>query len=110
MASEVIFHRLMQRDMNEVRQYYIQKVGESLADRFYEAFLSVVDRAAANPKHFHDFHPPLRRAGIPRFPYHFLYRETLKVWIPMIWEKDAGSADKPTGDPASIPSNSLLTK
>ena len=77
MACEVIFHRLVQQDMNDVRQYYIDEVGERLADRFYEAFLSVVDRAGANPKYFHEFRPPLRRANIPKFPYHFLFRETL---------------------------------
>lgn len=42
MASEVIFHRLVQRDMNDIRSYYIDEVGERLADRFYQAFLSVV--------------------------------------------------------------------
>ena len=78
MASEVIFHRLVQRDMNDIRSYYVDEVGERLADRFYDAFLSVVDRAATNPRYFHDFLPPYRRAAIPKFPYHFLYRETVK--------------------------------
>ena len=78
MASEVIFHRLVQRDMNDIRGYYIDEVGERLADRFYESFLAVVNRAAANPNYFHEIRPTLRKAAIPKFPYHFLYRETLK--------------------------------
>jgi plasmid stabilization system protein ParE len=74
MATGVIFHRLVQRDMDGILQYYRGEAGESLASRFYEAFMAVVEQAAEEPERFHYLKQPIRRASIPKFPYHFLYR------------------------------------
>lgn len=74
MAEHVIFHGLVQRDMDEIRRYYIDEADEHLADRFYFAFLSQVEKALANPEGFHLATGALRRANIPKFPYHFLFR------------------------------------
>ena len=76
MADSVIFHKLVQRDADAVLRYYADEADDALADRFYGAFLRTVDQALSNPQHFHFLRDPVRRADIPKFPYHFLYRET----------------------------------
>ena len=76
MASEVVFHRLVQRDMTRIRRYYSDEAGPELADRFYLRFLELVDRALSDPQRYHPVQDVLRRANISGFPYHFLYRET----------------------------------
>jgi plasmid stabilization system protein ParE len=68
------FHRLVQRDVHEILEYYHSVSGEKLADDFYELFLSHVRLAAGNPSGFHFDAPGLRRVNLPRFPFHFLYR------------------------------------
>lgn len=50
MPREVVFHRLVQKDMDDVRKYYSQEAGEKLADQFYFRFLEFVGRAAENPR------------------------------------------------------------
>jgi plasmid stabilization system protein ParE len=70
----VIFHRLVQRDMNDVLHYYTKEAGEIVADRFFQTFLQVVERVISSPEYFHPVSPVLRRADITGFPYHFLYR------------------------------------
>ena len=76
MASEVIFHRLVQRDMDGIRKFYSEEASLEVADRFYERFLEFVDKALEAPSAFHRVHGTLRRVNIKGFPYHFLYRET----------------------------------
>jgi plasmid stabilization system protein ParE len=78
MANQLIFHRLVQKDMNGIRDYYREEGGPDLADRFYDAFLSKVAKAVANPRRYppNKYAPELRGAEVDGFPYHFLYRET----------------------------------
>ncbi|NNE93680.1 MAG: type II toxin-antitoxin system RelE/ParE family toxin [Verrucomicrobiales bacterium] len=76
MAREVIFHRLVQRDMTSIQRYYRDEASDEVADRFYFAFLDLVEKALERPQRFHPLHSDLRRANISGFPYHFLYRET----------------------------------
>jgi plasmid stabilization system protein ParE len=71
---KVIFHRLIRKDLDGVLSYYERESGRALADRFFETFLEVVEKALADPRHFH-LAGVLRRANLPGFPYHFLYRE-----------------------------------
>ena len=52
----VIYHPLVRRDLRGILDYCAEEGGEALADRFFETFLGC--------------------AGLPGFPYHFLYRET----------------------------------
>lgn len=75
MQREVIFHRLVQRDMNGIRRFYSEEANPDVADRFYERFLQLVDKARGAPMMFHPIHGTIRRANIQGFPYHFLYRE-----------------------------------
>ncbi|MBK1883993.1 type II toxin-antitoxin system RelE/ParE family toxin [Luteolibacter pohnpeiensis] len=64
--------------MNAILDYYGREGSPSVANRFFEAFLNTVARAAANPSGFHVIAARYRRANIPGFPYHFLYRSTVK--------------------------------
>jgi len=76
MDREVIFHRLVQRDMNGIRRFYSEEASQEVADRFYERFLDVIDKARSSPTFFHPVQGPLRRANVEGISYHFLYRET----------------------------------
>lgn len=76
MQPTVLFHRLVQRDMNGILCYYREQASETLADQFFETFLETIGQAVANPQGFHFANSVYRRANLPRFPYHFLYRET----------------------------------
>lgn len=76
MEPSIVFHRLVHRDMDGIRRYYLEEAGESVADRFFQLFLSMIEKVASNPKRYHPISAALRRTNIPGFPYHFLYRET----------------------------------
>ena len=75
MMGQVVFHRLVQRDMDGILRYYSEEASESVAERFYGRFLETVERALGNPQGFHFANAVYRRADVPGFPYHFLYRE-----------------------------------
>ena len=77
MAAKVVFHRSVRKDMSGILSYYTEEAPASVGDRFFLTFLEVVDKALQHPKLFHLISPVLRRADIPGFPYHFLYRETV---------------------------------
>lgn len=76
--QRLIFHRLIQRDMDGILRYYREEASDSVADRFFDTFIATAAHATANPHYFHFDHQSsrYRRASIPNFPYHFLYRET----------------------------------
>lgn len=71
---QVIFQRLVQRDVNDILRHYAEEAGEIVADRFFGTFLQIVEQALHHPERFHPVSPWLRRANLPGFPYHFLYR------------------------------------
>ena len=77
--SKVVFHRAVQKDMNGIYGHYQEESGDALADRFYDAFISAVRKAQANPRHFHPLKKGSiwRRAAIEDFPHHFVYEETM---------------------------------
>ena len=79
MAEEVIFHRLVQKDMTGIRRYYIEEAGDELADRSYDCFMETVARAISKPRRYHPIEEGdrVRRAPVKGFPYHFLYGETV---------------------------------
>ncbi len=67
MERQVIFHRLVQRDMDGILRYYREEASLSVAERFFETFLLFVEKALANPKGFHPASEELRRANLPGF-------------------------------------------
>lgn len=71
----VIFHRLVQKDLRAVLRYYEEEGGPLLADRFFAELERLVGQIASEPRKFHHSAEGLRRANMPRFPYHFLFRE-----------------------------------
>lgn len=81
----LIFHRLVQKDLRAVLRYYEEEGGIPLADRFFAELDTVVGQIASEPRKFHFVAPELRRANMPRFPYHLLFREGptgIRVLVP----------------------------
>ncbi len=74
MDSLVVFHRLVQRDMDGILRFYTEEASELVAERFFQSFLRAVEKAATHPGSFHPVSAMHRRANIPGFPYHFLFR------------------------------------
>jgi toxin ParE1/3/4 len=70
------FHRLIQRDLRNVLNYYEEEGGPALSKRFYQEFETVVRRIERNPRRFHLVSEVLRRANFPSFPFHLLFRES----------------------------------
>jgi plasmid stabilization system protein ParE len=68
------FHRLVQKDLNEVLRFYEDEAGAVLADRFFAEVEQIVAQMALNPMRFHPVEQGLRRANLRTFPYHFLFR------------------------------------
>ena len=58
---EVIFHRLIQKDLREALDYYETEGGSKLADRFFEEAEAAVSRAVKNPQGYHFQEKDLRR-------------------------------------------------
>lgn len=67
------FHRLGQKDLQAVLQYYEDAGGPSLADRFFSDLEALIFEIAGEPTKFHFAAHDLRRANMARFPYHLLY-------------------------------------
>lgn len=88
MARELIFHRLVHRDMDAILRYYREEATSSIADRFFETFLHLAEKARETPRLFHPVSGILRRANLPGFPYHFLFRETQSGIRVLVWRHD----------------------
>jgi len=69
------FNRLVQSDLGIVLQYYETVGGSGLADRFFDEVTALVAAIEQRPSSFHPAGEGLRRANMPSFPYHFLFRE-----------------------------------
>lgn len=74
---EVIFHRLIQKDLSSALAFYEAEGGRRLGDRFFAEAEMIISKVAQNPKRFHFIEEGLRRVAFNTFPYHFLYEETL---------------------------------
>jgi len=72
---EVIYHRLIQKDLHVALDYYESEGGPELADRFFDEAEDTVARVLKNPRGFHFQDRDLRRAQFKVFPYHFLFRD-----------------------------------
>ncbi len=69
---EIVYHPLVQRDVEEVLAYY-QNISGRLADEFHDELRSVINEAAENPLKFPPVDQNFRRANLKRFPYHVVY-------------------------------------
>lgn len=72
----LIFHRLVQKDLRGILNYYEDAAGPVLASRFYKEFEQLVDSISQYPGRFHSVSPILRRANFRSFPYHLLFHQT----------------------------------
>jgi plasmid stabilization system protein ParE len=72
---DIVFHRLVQRDLRAALAYYDEAGGSKLGDRFFADVEALVQKIQENPRRYHFFSAQFRRAPLSSFPYHFLYEE-----------------------------------
>lgn len=70
---DVIYHRLINKDLRTALDYYESEGGEKLADRFFGELEAAIARVIERPTRYHLAEKNLRRVPIDSFPYHFLY-------------------------------------
>jgi hypothetical protein len=74
----LIFHPLVQRDINVAIRYYDEEGGISLGDRFYAELNRILKHIEASPPWFHIYSGEIRRANLTGFPYHILFKLTTR--------------------------------
>ncbi len=72
---KVAHHLGARLDVLRAVEYYETK-GETLADDFYQEFLSYIDTIVERPESYRVVIRDVRRANLSRFPYHFFFRQT----------------------------------
>ena len=80
----ISLHPKVASDVEVATEYYRTAAGPELAAEFYREFRQLVVRAADQPGAFAVREHDLRRANLPRFPYHFLFRvkaDVLRVLV-----------------------------
>ena len=70
----VVYHPAVQGDVSRILRHY-DSITPRLGDEFWEELNTFIQRAVANPAHFHFQTRDHRRVNLRRFPYHFLFRE-----------------------------------
>lgn len=73
----VLFHRHVRHDVRAIVDFYREEAGQRLADEFFDELMDRIQQAAGHPGRFPIFNKHLRRANLRRFPYHFLYTESV---------------------------------
>ena len=71
------FHPAVQRDINEVLEYYSER-SPIAADRFWDELQTRFHEIAGNPERFGFLNQPrgLRRARLKKFPYVIIFYKT----------------------------------
>ncbi len=70
----LVFHPQVASDVRAIMDYYQGVGGLELAEEFYQEFRQHTVLAWQRPRRFAERERGLRRANLPRFPYHFLFR------------------------------------
>ncbi len=70
----LVLHPRVHSDVHAITEYYERVASAELADDFYGELRHLMLEAAARPESFSIRERDLRRANLPRFPYHFLFR------------------------------------
>jgi toxin ParE1/3/4 len=70
----VVYHPAVQKDVNGILHHY-DAISSKLADEFWQELMACLAATAHNPGRSHPDQRGLRRVNLPRFPYHFLFRE-----------------------------------
>ena len=78
MSLRLGFHPLVQRDLNEILDYYASEAGLETADRFESEFRAALVNIQRNPRYFPFYQNQrrYRRCRLSTFPHLILYRET----------------------------------
>ena len=69
-----VYHPDVQKDVSKILRHY-DRINPRLGEEFWAELNRFIQKAAANPDHFHFESPGRRRVNLSRFPYHFLFRE-----------------------------------
>lgn len=93
---KVVYHTLVQKDLDDAWRYY-ESASEGLGDQFFAEFLSVIAGIQRNPKHWPPAAKGRRAALFSRFPYKLLYRveiEQVKVLVVRHQKRHPAFGDK----------------
>lgn len=77
MSYEITFHPLVQRDLNEILEYYELEASVEIADRFESEVRDASASIRKSPRH-HPFYLKqrlYRRCSLTTFPHLILFRE-----------------------------------
>ncbi|MEO5714150.1 MAG: type II toxin-antitoxin system RelE/ParE family toxin [Luteolibacter sp.] len=82
---EVVYHRLISKDLRAALVYYEGEGGSKLAERFFEEVENVVRAIIRHPAGHHFSDGGLRRLQLRSFPYHILYEiDGSFLWIAVL--------------------------
>lgn len=78
MSASIGFHPLVQKDLNEVLEYYESEAGLEVADRFESEFRLAISAIRNGPRHFPFYQKQrsYRRFLLATFPHVILFRES----------------------------------
>ena len=78
MNARLGFHPLVQRDLNEILDYYEVEAGPEVADRFEVEFRTAIAGIKADPRHypFYQKQRRYRRCLLRTFPHIILFRDS----------------------------------
>lgn len=71
-----LFHPRFQKDLHDALEYYQEQAGKSVADRLFTEVEVEVHQILTSPTLYHFDTSSLRRANLPKFPYHILFFES----------------------------------
>ena len=77
MSASVGFHPLVQKDLNEILEYYESEAGPEIADRFETEFRLAISAILNAPRQFPFYQKQrrYRRCLLATFPHVILFRE-----------------------------------
>lgn len=77
MSARIGFHPLVQKDLNEILEYYESEAGLEVADRFETEFRLAIAAIRNAPRHFPFYQKQrsYRRCLLATFPHVILFRE-----------------------------------
>jgi len=82
---QLIYHRLIQRDLQSALGYYDGVGGPKLGDRFFSEVEAAVAAIMRNPQGHHFSDGGLRRVSLGSFPYHILYEADDEIiWVAVL--------------------------
>ncbi|MGI9244224.1 MAG: type II toxin-antitoxin system RelE/ParE family toxin [Verrucomicrobiales bacterium] len=82
---QVIYHRLIDRDIRCALEYYESEGGSPLADRFFSEVEATLEEIEVRPTSHHFSDGGLRKATLDSFPYHILYEvDSEAIWIAVL--------------------------